>query len=425
MPSLQKLRIATFVILIGFLTAIFFDAWMTHLGYPYPANSFLFNPANRFMDFFNTYHFTRAFDYQSSALAVYFPLAYWVFAPFALIPADASFFLYNIVFCSYIYFYMMLYTKTVKEQIGSSLAYHHLLMGIIFLSYPILYCLDRGNLENLLFIFTSVSLLFFIHRKYTASAIFLSIAIGMKLYPMVFLLLFLKERRYKELTICVMLTILLSLLSLALLHGGFVENWRILMSRIMPASKEGMLDGSVMAGIRQTASLFGMFKVMILVVLAKTHHVVDMNLFLRHLDKFSHQYRVISMAALLMLSGYLLKFERVFWKQTMILVLIIILFPAISFNYKFIYLFIPFAAFLCQEPKQSIYDKIYLALFLVLLIPKNYYVFPVALVNYPSAFDPNDLIVSISVFIDPIVMVTFLILIMIERLTGKENQKIA
>jgi len=415
MSSLQKLRIAAFVILIGFLAAVFFDAWVTHLGHPYPYNSFLFKPDDHFMDFFNTHHFTRAFDYRSSALAVYFPLAYWVFAPFALIPANLSFFLYNIIFCSYIYFYMMFYTKAAKEQIGSSLTYHHLLVGIVFLSYPVLYCLDRGNLENLLFVLTSASLLFFMRRKYTASAIFLSVAIGMKLYPVVFLLLFLKKRRYKELIMCVMLTILLSLLSLALLHGGFVESWRILMSRIIPASKEGILDGSVMAGIRQTASLFAMFKVMILVALAKTHHVVDMNLFSRHLDKFSHRYSVISMIALLVLSGYLLKFERVFWKQTMILVSMMILFPAISFNYKLIYLFIPLAAFLCQESKQSIYDKVYLALFMILLIPKNYYVFPVALANYPSAFDPYDLSVSISVFIDPIIMVSFLILIVIER----------
>ena len=73
-----------------------------------------------------------------------------------------------------------------------------LIVPILFLTYPFLFTMDRGNIEILLFISLLFFLYYFLQKKFVLSAIFLSIAIAMKAFPAVFLILYLPEKKYRE-----------------------------------------------------------------------------------------------------------------------------------------------------------------------------------------------------------------------------------
>jgi hypothetical protein len=65
-------------------------------------------------------------------------------------------------------------------------------------SYPLFFLLDRGNIEGLVWIASSLGLLFFARTRYLAAALFLALATAMKIFPGVLLLLFVAKRRYRE-----------------------------------------------------------------------------------------------------------------------------------------------------------------------------------------------------------------------------------
>jgi hypothetical protein len=67
-----------------------------------------------------------------------------------------------------------------------------------FLSYPLLFLLDRANIEGVVWMALSLGLLFFVNRRYTCSAVFLGIATAMKIFPGTLLLLLLAKRRFRE-----------------------------------------------------------------------------------------------------------------------------------------------------------------------------------------------------------------------------------
>jgi hypothetical protein len=65
-------------------------------------------------------------------------------------------------------------------------------------SYPLFFLLERANIEGVVWMASSLGLLFFACRRFTWSAIFLALATAMKLFPGPLLLLLLAKRRYRD-----------------------------------------------------------------------------------------------------------------------------------------------------------------------------------------------------------------------------------
>ena len=150
-------------------------------GYDYyPYNTFLFWPADRFNDFFN--HFYRAEHLNPyrppNIFTVYFPFTYILVYLLTFLPAKVAFvLLFGIFICSFAYY--------VFRNLPAS-DYRGRISGVIiftFLSYPILFTVDRGNLEILVFLFLVLFLNYYQKGDNVKSVIFLSLAIAMKLYP--------------------------------------------------------------------------------------------------------------------------------------------------------------------------------------------------------------------------------------------------
>lgn len=416
MTNIQKIRLISFSILCGLIIAAFWSAYQTHFHAAYPYNTFLFRPDDRFMDFFNAHHVFKAFTYIGQDLAIYFPFTFLVFYPLSLLSKEVAFIVFNVLFVTYIYYFIISFTQSIRQKLDS-LGYHQLIITTIFLSYPFIYCFDRGNLEIIVFIFLSFSIVLFSRKKYALSAVFLAFATGMKLYPAIFALLYVKEKRYKELALYICFTAIITAVALCCLHGGFSKNLTVLLQRTQYIYN----DSYMMAGVRQSSSLMATLKILY-VQIQSFSHVVTFTELATFVHWVSPIYSAISFILIFVCSIYISLYENIFWKQLMILTLLMILLPAISFDYKLIHIFIPLALFFCEKKSlKNSFAKFYLIMFALLLIPKNYYIFSLTVQNYIG--DPADLNASISVFANTLIIISFLITIVIERASKVRQNK--
>ena len=109
----------------------------------------------------------------------------------------------------------------------------------------------------------------------------------------------------------------------------------------------------------------------------------------------------------ILLSGYVLFIEKELWKKVMILVASALLFPHASADFKLIYIFIPMFMFINVD-KKSRFDLFYIIMFGLLLIPKDYYIFPKIISD--SRYSD----ISIAVILNILILVLMVVMIVID-----------
>ena len=189
-----------------------------YLNYGYPFNTFLFLPQATARDFIYPYaiannpyatsliphfaSFSNLFQLPemidgnlwtaNSTSPLYFPYAYWIASFFRLFPVSTAYLLYPLITSGT---FALLCLTRARGTHG------YLQPIIIFMfSYPFLFLVDRANLEIFVLIFLAI-FIYFYDRARWISVFGLACAIAMKLFPALFLLMFLRDRRYKELAV--------------------------------------------------------------------------------------------------------------------------------------------------------------------------------------------------------------------------------
>lgn len=407
MAAYDKFRLAAHIVLMGFIIAISFHTIASFYGFSYPFNTFLFLPSSRFSDFLNVYHLNFQLDPYSSLspLADYFPFCYLIFFPFTFLPPLESFIVLCTLFLGFIYWMMSSYLHQAASTVQDK-KYLSLLITLFFLSFPVLFCLDRGNLDMLVFIIVALLVTAFLNKKYFSSAVLLAIATSMKIYPAVFIMLFIKEKRWKECIAFVLLTIALTFFALALFKTQGVSNNFHLFMEIYARMNETFVIGDRV--LDYSSSLFQFLKIIIWYLPPYYHHLELYQQFIKHLQPY---YFLFCMVAFLFISAYILFIEKIMWKKVMLLTLAVILFPYVSADYKLIFLFIPFLLFVTTA-KEEKYDRLYTVLFAFLFIPKNYFLIPGAMFEKI----PHLAVYSIMDFINVIIMIIFISMIVVTGL---------
>jgi hypothetical protein len=107
---------------------------------------------------------------------------------------------------------------------------------------------------------------------------------------------------------------------------------------------------------------------------------------------------------------YVIFIEKEEWKRFAILIFAMLLLPPISADYKLLYIFIPLYIFI-NNKKPSKTEIIYLLMFCLLLIPKDYSFLPNVISDAPTYHD-----ISISVVINIITMLLMSTIIMISSI---------
>jgi hypothetical protein len=364
----------------------------------YPNSTFLYNPLDRFNDFINMVETCKILDpynFNNFLPSVYFPVSNIFFYGFYKIANDnmaTSMLFFTIIF-------LIIFFVLLKKMIRVDNKNKILLYISLFISYPVIFSIDRMNLEMYLFLFTLGFIFFYLKEQYFIAVIFLSFAICMKLYPILFLILFLQKKNYKAIKNTIISCILLTVGSLAILKGGIITNINLLLANLNHFNN--MYSGS--SGLQHNASIYGDLKI-IMISLCK--YVLKYgneesnnftNLFLKY------PYLIFVAFYFLTISSYILFVEKTFWKKVYLIISMTILLPHVSFDYKLLTIIIAIILFIANSNKES-NAKFYSILFAVLMIPNSYFYFA------------ND--ISIGVVINPIVM----LLITYKILTENKEQ---
>jgi len=380
--NIRKSNLVLIIVLAGFILSVVYHTVMAKVfGYDYyPYNTFLFWPEDRFNDFFNHFYTAKHLNpyYPPNLFTVYFPFTYFCVYLLTFLPAKVAFaLLFGIFICSFAYYVFR--NLPASDYLGR-------ISGVIiltFLSYPILFTVDRGNLEILVFLFLLLFVNYYQKGDNVKSVIFLSLAIAMKLYPGVFVVLFCADKKYKNIIYTGVLVLALSVFSAAVLEGGVQASLQGLQNNL-GLFKEAYMR-SVM-GLHFNTSLYGA-----ITILGKKFT------FLSIVIKY---YTVLALIAFALISLFIVLKEKEFWKRVSLLVFMMLLLPQVTFDYKMIHLYIALMLFL-NSHKQSQHDMLYAMLFGLILIPKDY------LIIQPD--------ISVAVFLNPLLMLMIAGTILLDR----------
>ena len=130
---------------------------------------------------------------------------------------------FSVVYLALIFRLRKVNTSSVKEKILLSLA--------LVLSLPSLYCLERGNILPVALLCLCLYLSYYDSENRwvrICAYICLGFSVGFKIYPVVFSLLILRQRRYQEFILCAIIVAGMFLLPYCFTQGGFIEHMQFI-----------------------------------------------------------------------------------------------------------------------------------------------------------------------------------------------------
>lgn len=395
MEKSEKVTLLSIIILVGFALGVFYHYILGfYLHAPEPYNSFLYPSSMAFCDIFGILPYIKDFaPYSHLVLWVaYFPLTYLIMFPFTLIKNPVV--LYLIYIPGFLAYLMFMNIKTFTCKSLTKLQNFQNVFILTALSYPVLYVLDKGNFDMYLFVIFGLCVYAFKFEKYFISCVLLAIVNAMKPFTILFLILFLRKKRYKEFFLSLILTTLLVIGGFMIFKGAFFD-------QIIDFIKVQVLFKLTYAtnaslGIGFSSSMFMPLKAIALHF--STSHAFIVN--------FVKLYSYICLA----ITGLTILFlwrEKILWKQLTLIICNFLLLPYCTYDYKFIFLFIPIWLFINEE--KSDFDLAYILLFGLLLIPKS------IIIHFLSIASTGTNWLSLSAILNPIIMVVISLLIIYEQ----------
>lgn len=398
----SKIDIISTVILIGFVSTFLSGMVLSATGMILNLFSFLFASADVFSDFALTHQatlYTTPYTLHISQFN-YFAITYQLAALLGCLPEDVALYLV----CSIFILFFMGLCKKYLTQGGRVVTLKNMLI-FSFLSYPFVFALSRANYECILFILISLFVFFYSDvRKAKLTAIFLALSIAMKLFPAVFLILYLGDKRYKEVVYISLLALAISIAGYAFLENGLIKNIQDHLINLALYNRDYAIGNG---GLAFGHSLYGLVK-FFMAYCAPLFYIHNIS----HIFKV---YSVVSFAIFFYITWYLLKVETVFWKKIALLVFCMDLLPHVSADYKLLYLYLPIFLFI-DAKESSCFDGCYAVVFALLLMFKSYWYFQFAPEAQIVPFSVNT-----SVVLNPILMLVAIGFILYQGLSRRHK----
>ena len=366
----ERAGIAAFIIVVGFWIGV---AYYYRNGYyfnlPYPRNTFLAMPSDVGNDFFHLFDAVKAGSPYSWIWSLYFPFSYIPIYPLTVFSRQTAYAIFCLVFlgfASHLAYRYLAFLPKYQRWLAAFI--------IVFASYPVVFILERGNFEMMIFVYIYLFLHFYQRGKLGWSAFFLACAAAMKLYPAVLGVLFLRRsvfrRQFKYGLLSAVFAVLLTCGSAALYPGGIGGTYRTISGK-MDAFKDNYVVGD--EGLPYTCSYFGLVKTVMLMRHPKYHAkpLGSLPPAKEELARILPYYNVIALCIFAVIAVCIIWRERLFWQQVAVLICTMLLLPTVTVDYKLILLLFPLMLFIATEERTR-FDWLYLILLVSLLIPKSY-----------------------------------------------------
>lgn len=392
-----NLNILTSIVIFGFFAALL-KAYITGVYYPqeiWPYNNFLFQPGDFMRDFLLPYLASRELNPYGSGEA-YFPFAFIITFFYTLVEYKYAQFLYIISACIIILYFN--YRFILKNQFSSERFNSFLALSLF--SYPILFCIDRGNLEVFILLFAVLFYINFNKRNFNRASFLLTLAVLIKPYMALFYFMFLFKREYFHFLKAIILFFIMFFIFISFFKGSIVDNLLMLETHMSKAIyfEKITLYTWYSSSFSEIVKLF----VNLTEICTSFCYGILENEFFALLSKFIN--------ASLILFSLFMCFTRKYSEPILILILTILVISAtpVAYDYKLIMLYLPIYAFLNETNEIDLHNsKIPFILIGTILIPKAYY------------FLDGHLATSISTFINPLLLLILLFYSLI--MTGKKN----
>lgn len=179
-------------------------SWCIYLRHPRLDTRPVFGKYDQFKDLTNYIGKTAHLYHNAAALGRGFPsfnypppAAYlWKFLLYCVPGHPIAPYMVLAVFLTAILLVVGLYASYGQPAVRSACRAAIILTAVI--GYPLIFALDRANLEGLMWAITGLGLCFLLRGRYYAAAIFIGLSASIKPFAILFLLLLLVRRRYKE-----------------------------------------------------------------------------------------------------------------------------------------------------------------------------------------------------------------------------------
>ncbi|MDD4004914.1 MAG: glycosyltransferase 87 family protein [Elusimicrobiaceae bacterium] len=368
-----KLKVFFTVLSAGFALAALYCCVSGALhGYKFPYGSLLFNSERQFGDFYDNWfkwQYDRQFLLSRSALTV-LPLGNVLMYAFSRInPAWTALFIFSALGAAFFVCYCFWGTGRLSFAVRAAAV-----IALCGLCYPFLFTLDRGNMQLYYFMLVSAFLYAYSRGAYAVAAAIFGFSLGLKPFHIVFAVLFVADRKYRELAaaFCVFaLTAAGASALLAVWNGLTVNqflhpdpgpkgNWTVSYHQAYVVGNNGLFFGH---------SVFGALKVVLM-------HFYNCGLFAlgtveELVERMARPYFVAAAAGYLYAAWFVIRRETVLWRRVALLTVCMTALPFVSADYRLTLYLIPFFMFLNAPGENT--DFVYSVLFGLVLIPKNYY----------------------------------------------------
>lgn len=343
-------------------------------GESWPQGSFLHTPVARFSDFYDLVEAGDGFRSYSGGRGNYLPTSYVLVRAFGVLPEPLGL-LAMVALCGAAGGFLIQRLARVPFR-----SWQWATLFLVFAaSYPLVFAIDRGNVELVLFAFVGLAVYAVQRRHYRAAALWLSIATAMKGYPIIFVILLVRRRQYRWAALAVGGAALQVVAGLYLFSGGWsanLEGFRAGLEHYHEAYVVGQ------AGLPYSTTLFGAARG--LVAFRFGWPDAQRFAFDNH-DTFTLLGAVV---LVVLIAG--VWHARELWKQAFLLSAAVILLPLVSADYKLLYLFIPLWLLLGEQRHDRV-TIAYAVLFALAIAPK------------PFGF-LNQLGISTSVVLNPLLL---------------------
>jgi hypothetical protein len=322
-------------------------------------NSWLISQYPRFSDFFQVSEILRSLNPYGLQAGNYPPVGYWLVAPFEWMSNYAALFVFLSIAIGFLVWWL---SRTFTS--GLPTVERVAVVAVALLSLPITFAVDRGNIDLLVLILVICGVAALERKRHVLSASLLGIAAAAKIFPILFLFVFLRGRRLRFVLLGAGVIVVTSLLAFLGFHGTLVHNLDAF------RTTQDLNQTQLGAGVNSTyynASWPGFVQGVGYAISGDAGANAVQRVILPLVNP-------VEFVCALLLAGYLYFREQSLWRVLTLIVVTFLLFSDLSNYYALLFLFVPLAAFV-KEASVTRSTLIIGTIFGLVLAPRAYFYF--------------------------------------------------
>jgi hypothetical protein len=317
-------------------------------------SSWIATQVPQFSDFTQVVEIFKSLNPYGVQAGNYPPVGFWLAAPFSWMSQYAGLFVFLATCVGF-----MLWWISRSFTSGLSQVERVSVIAIVFLSLPVSFAFDRANLDLLIFIMVVVATAAFQQKRNGLAAVWFGLASAAKIFPGLYLLLFLRMRK-KYLALAIAVAICTTVLAMLGFDGSLRQNFQHLPSALFASNPGGTVgstyDNNSLVGAAQG---FGL----------AIYGLSGMETVWQAIHPFVIYLEVTGFS---FLTWYLWRKEQSLWRSTTLVTAAFLLLPTVSYYYELIFILIPLALFVREATVNARTLRI-ACLFGLVLAPKAFF----------------------------------------------------